>query len=114
MVRKKRKWTLRSKLIPAIRKIWLYSPLRREALQKAKAEVGYKCQLCGDLYDKLQVDHIEPIVPVTGWTNWDDYVSRTFCDISNLQAICKTCHESKCMTEKFQRQGNKKKRAKKK
>jgi len=49
------------------------------------------------------VDHIEPAVPVTGWTTWDDYIERLFCEIENLQLLCKECHDLKSKEEMAER-----------
>jgi hypothetical protein len=49
------------------------------------------------------VDHIKPAVPVTGWTNWDDYINNLFCEIDNLQLLCKTCHDEKSKEENQER-----------
>lgn len=95
--RKKRRriWNLRSKLIPAIRRIWFFSPLRREAIKRAEG----KCEKCGKTWDKLVVDHIAPVIPVTGWVSWDSYLERMFPDVSGIQAICTTCHDEKSAEE---------------
>lgn len=45
------------------------------------------------------VDHIKPAVPVTGWTNFDDYINNLFCEVENLQLLCKKCHDEKSMEE---------------
>lgn len=49
------------------------------------------------------VDHIEPIVPVTGWVSWDSCIERMFCEISNLQLLCKKCHDIKSAGETAER-----------
>ena len=49
------------------------------------------------------VDHIEPIVPVTGWVNWDSCIDRMFCEGDNLQLLCKNCHDDKSKEEAGQR-----------
>jgi len=42
------------------------------------------------------VDHVEPIVdPALGFTTWDDYIDRMFCEQSGLQVLCKACHDAK-------------------
>jgi 5-methylcytosine-specific restriction endonuclease McrA len=47
------------------------------------------------------VDHIEPIVdPNKGFTTWDEYVERMFCEKENLQLLCKACHDDKTAGEK--------------
>ena len=45
------------------------------------------------------VDHIEPIVPVTGWVSWDSCIERMFCETDNLQVLCKACHDEKSKEE---------------
>jgi len=55
------------------------------------------------------VDHIEPAVPVTGWTTWDTYIERLFCEEDNLQLLCKACHDSKSKEENEERKLHRKK-----
>ena len=47
----------------------------------------------------IYADHIEPIVPVTGWEGWDSCVERMFCELDGLQALCKPCHDTKSKEE---------------
>lgn len=63
----------------------------------------YTCASCAKLFTAkaIEIDHIEPVVnPVTGFTTWDDYISRLFCPTYNLQALCKPCHKQKTKEEK--------------
>lgn len=63
----------------------------------------YKCAKCKKEFplSDIQVDHIEPVVdPTTGFTNWDDFITRLFCDESNLQVLCVTCHNKKTDSER--------------
>lgn len=47
------------------------------------------------------VDHIEPIVdPKTGFTTWEDYIERMFCETDGLQLLCGECHDKKSMDER--------------
>ena len=104
-VKKKKVWTLDRYLIPAARKIWSYSPLKRQIKARARVSIvkgieTYRCEICRKLTDKIQVDHIEPIVsPERGFESWDIYFSRMFCDPSNLQNLCVTCHKLKTAKE---------------
>lgn len=67
-----------------------------------------ECSICKahiPLY-KLTVDHINPIVPLMIPAKCMAFVwfyKRTFCDASNLQVICKECHEKKSKKENKQR-----------
>jgi len=47
------------------------------------------------------VDHINPVVdPHIGFTTWDEYIARMFCEVDGFQVICHDCHEVKCAEEK--------------
>lgn len=54
----------------------------------------------GRRVSNIAVDHIDPIVdPSTGFTSWDDYIERLFCEESGLQLLCRTCHMQKTAEE---------------
>lgn len=62
-------------------------------------KTGRKCKLhqcpqCDNLFPQNQMvaDHIEAVVGPEGFTNWDDYIRRLFCEADGFQAICKDCH----------------------
>jgi len=62
-----------------------------------------KCAHCGKLHPETEtaVDHIEPIVdPNVGFTNWDDFIHKLFCEEDNLQVLCTPCHAAKTKAEK--------------
>ena len=66
----------------------------------------YKCAMCSEEYvaADVQVDHINPVVdPSKGFINWDIYIDRIFCEIENLQVMCKPCHKVKTELEKAER-----------
>ena len=54
------------------------------------------------------VDHKEPIIPVTGFTTWDECIERMFCEQENLQVLCHLCHTTKCAEEAAERKLNNK------
>ena len=68
----------------------------------------YLCALCeGEFPSKeVEVDHIEPVISSKGFTSWDDYIARLFCDKSNLQVVCKSCHKIKSYNEGQERKLN--------
>lgn len=77
-----------------------------EALKRARIRRGvYLCKMCGNTKDNksMVVDHINPVVPVTGWESFDSFVHNLFCEVDNLQAICKDCHKIKTKNEQDQR-----------
>lgn len=95
-------------LIQAIRKIWLWSPERREALRFVKEGKLYRCRGCSQLFAKLVVDHIEPVIPVQGSSGWDEYIARTFVPPHMLNPCCKSCHATKTKHENQLRKAHKK------
>lgn len=47
------------------------------------------------------VDHIDPVVdPEVGFTTWDDFISKMYCEKDNLQLLCKACHDIKSAEER--------------
>jgi 5-methylcytosine-specific restriction endonuclease McrA len=56
----------------------------------------YKCNKC--LYDfvgkDVQVNHITPVVPVSGFDSWDGVIQRMFCEQSGLEVLCIPCHKT--------------------
>tara|TARA_R110000868_G_scaffold385140_1_gene652888 strand:- start:771 stop:1160 length:390 start_codon:yes stop_codon:yes gene_type:complete len=72
----------------------------------------FKCSLCEKEFPAklMEVDHINPAVdPAVGFTSWDEFINRLFCEADNLQAICKGCHKEKSSLERKIRNANKSK-----
>ena len=74
-------------------------------LNKKTKRLGYhyKCAGCEKDYpsSEVQVDHINPVVdPVIGFVSWDIYIDRIFCEVHNLQVLCKKCHTKKTKLER--------------
>lgn len=85
----------------------------------AKAKVGkflnpasgriatmYKCNKCKQKFPAtdVQVDHRKPVVSITGFTSWDDFIHSLFCEEDNLQVLCKSCHKIKSKLERQKKQ----------
>lgn len=64
-----------------------------------KQEVTASIKTGGKRTNNVYVDHIEPIVPVTGWISWDSCIENMFCEEDNLQVLCKECHDKKSKEE---------------
>ena len=73
------------------------------------------CQVCNTWVkaslngkSNVDVDHIIPVIDVTDLSgkvhDWNVYKVRLVCDKSNLQRICKPCHEIKTNKERLIRQ----------
>jgi 5-methylcytosine-specific restriction endonuclease McrA len=104
--KKKKKYNLKSRITSALRRIWFYGPERREAAKIAKARGT--CAICKEYHDKLQIDHINPVVLVTHWDSWQGYIDRLFCSAENLRGICSACHQVVTTLSKEIRKANKK------
>lgn len=117
-------WTdgrLKAFIISVLRSGTRRYPPKYECLNEAKTEKKinsktgrlaqhYRCSMClGEFPSSgVQVDHITPVVaPETGFTTWDEFISRLFCDKENLQVLCKECHNIKSATEKKARSSTK-------
>lgn len=78
------------------------------------------CASCKNLFEmgKTQCDHIEPIIPITGWPLAPDsplydlepqakdmnvLIYRTFVQANKLQILCKPCHKIKSGLENAER-----------
>lgn len=68
----------------------------------------YKCNRClGEFPQKnVEVNHILPVVPVSGFTNWDEVIERMFCEKIGLEVLCKPCHKIVTKEENEQRKSN--------
>jgi 5-methylcytosine-specific restriction endonuclease McrA len=94
-------------------------PAKYDALKEAKTERRtnpasgrlaqfFLCARCGDEFvaKEVQVDHIEPVVPLTGFISWDDTIARLFCEKEHLQVLCRRCHDDKTREERRARKEN--------
>lgn len=68
----------------------------------------YRCACCSEEFTskEVEVDHIIPVVPSTGFVSWDNVIERLFCGEENLQVLCTTCHKAKSKEENKKRKTN--------
>ena len=97
-----------------------WAPIQ-DCLRNARVKRGfYLCAGCGEhvtntikqgakRVKNVFVDHIEPIVPTTGWISWDSCIERMFCEADNLQLLCKECHDKKSKEETAERAAHRRK-----
>lgn len=106
MKKRKRKvgkshYNVESKIRSALRKIWLFSPQRREALADARLRglPLYKCAGCRKPFIKEQVhvDHVEACGK-SHMGNFDVFIDRLFN--GKLQILCAPCHDIKTKVDK--------------
>jgi len=69
----------------------------------------YKCASCKNDFvaKEVEVNHIIPVVPVTGFDSWDGVVSRLFCEKEYLEVVCKPCHKLISKQENVERKQSK-------
>ena len=97
--RKKKSYNLNSKIRSALRKVWLWSPQRAEALRKAKAGRGrWLCAGCESIVEKVSVDHITPCGPINDLNAFRD---RLFVGATGLQCLCAPCHAGKTAADRI-------------
>lgn len=86
-----------------LRRIFAWSPEKKVALKRQLHGDGmYRCESCTQPFPKakVHVDHKICVVdPLTGFTNWDSYITRLFCSADNLQILCLDCHKVKTGAE---------------
>lgn len=92
---------------------------RRNILNKARRDKGefaikiegdrckikYRCAMCKLLFRKkeIQLDHIEPVIPIEGRDDLEGFASRLLCYEEGWQVLCKNCHKDKSNEENRQR-----------
>ena len=78
-------------------------PFKHMAKSLQRLDRGlYKCQSCQKAFGpkEIHVDHIEPIVNITGFISWDEYINKLFVTTDKMQVLCIQCHEAKSMVER--------------
>ena len=108
----------KSRIISALRQASRWWWPKKEAIDRAKIERGkYKCEICENIWPatlpplpwkkkrrkNIQADHIDPVVPITGFTSYDDWIKRCFVWADKFQAICWECHKTKTEEERKER-----------
>lgn len=62
----------------------------------------HRCCHCGGEFNamNMRADHIELLVPLTGFVSWDDTFARAFVEVEGFQAVCVGCHQVKSGEER--------------
>lgn len=98
--------SFRSFLMSGLRRLSRFWEPARLCLQSARIARGmYQCKICSTIVGtkEIKVDHINPVIPIEGFKNWDVVIERLFCEQEGFQAICKVCHDKKTKIENDKR-----------
>lgn len=115
-----------AKIMSALRKLTKQWPPILRA--KRKTKIGpelHQCPLCSQIIytgkrsieaiqvdfpeaiaGRMDVDHIDPVIAVEDSgkdKDWNKIIFRMFCEESNVQSICSTCHKEKSSAERGDR-----------
>ncbi len=77
---------------------------RLEALKRARRVYNgpnkrqkweFKCAICGNHFKQTQVEvnHIIPAGSLKSKEDLPSFVENLFCEVDNLEVVCKTCHK---------------------
>lgn len=74
--------------------------IKKDGTPGLRYNVMYRCAKCQELHEKVDVDHINEVGSYFDWpaddkTQLTEWAERLFCDKSNLQALCRPCHQIK-------------------
>lgn len=134
-----KKFVLSAYLKNAIRRLSYKHPARSAAIAAVRVRAPHDwpnkrvhwvapCAKCTGIFElkDMQCDHIEPIIPTSGWphapnselytTDLDSkdmnvLVYRTFVGADQLQIMCKPCHLVKSKAENAERKRSRNERA---
>jgi len=69
----------------------------------------YQCNICKNWYKgtQIMVDHIIPVGSLTKSYDLPHFVESLFCEIGNLQVLCKGCHDKKSIIDNKNTKANK-------
>lgn len=110
-----------------------WQPKQNVKKQSQVAPALHRCSKCGSLnyegeseknfqkyvtdypndivnFDGIEMDHIQPVVQVSGWTTWDDFFKSLFCDEDGYRALCHSCHHAKSCHENSHRVSHRRKK----
>lgn len=74
----------------------------RTTVEGKRHRYEYQCAECGNTFrdNEVQVDHIEPAGSLKTYADLPTFVEKLFCEVDNLQVLCKQCHKSKTQSER--------------
>ena len=106
--KKPKTYNYRPLIRSAARKLWMWSPMRKDAIRRVRISPGTVfCEECGLVMKEnskpkeYQVDHVVPASePSVLIKSWDSFFARLFeCPPSGLRVLCLECHSVKTKAE---------------
>lgn len=94
--------SLETQIVAALRKVWMYSKVRRDALKAGYLGDGWwKCARCEVKTERPTVDHTIPVVrPEEGFKDWGVFITNLlYCEVRELDVLCRACHRNKTKNE---------------
>lgn len=69
---------------------------RKENKATGRLAKHFRCNKCKEEFPQkeVEVNHIVPVVPLSGFDSWDRVIERLFCEEDGLEVVCKPCHKS--------------------
>lgn len=55
---------------------------------------------------EVEVNHIIPVVPISGFDDWNGVIERMFCEKELLEVLCRLCHKGVTTEENNNRKIN--------
>jgi hypothetical protein len=106
--------SLKSMIMSAIGKVWMYYPPRLAVKRRCKnpnRPGWFKCEKGGCDIQKVEVDHVIPcILPEEGFKGWDRYFESKFVTEDKLMGLCHEHHLEKSKEENARRRAERKKK----
>lgn len=90
----------------ALRMAWTKYPVKYQCMNNAKRKYAgldkrrkweYNCNMCDGWFKgtEVQIDHIVECGSLKTYEDLPRFVQTLFCEIDNLQVLCKPCHKEK-------------------
>ncbi len=112
MPKGKKPRSLKQILMAGLGRSWMMWGPRNEVKRRCKVpgKAGWwKCEECHEEHEKIEIDHIQPVVAVEeGFTTYDDYIHSKFVQADKLRGLCRACHAKKTKEENKRRREVKK------
>lgn len=78
---------------------------RKENPATGKLKKHYECATCKRhiMVEEVDLDHIDPVIPLDGFDSWDGVVSRLYPEVDGWRVLCKPCHKQLTQEQNKQR-----------